>query len=75
MLCTNIVLNVKQKQKKNNVSSQHVLTLYFSRNSMNNHLSYCGLTNARMRASEKYLPVFFGQKIPRIAIVIRTNEV
>ena len=34
MLCTNIVLNVK-----------------------NNLLSYCGLTDARMRASEKDLPV------------------
>ena len=26
---------------------------------MNNLLSYCGLTDARMRASEKYLPVLF----------------
>ena len=32
-------------------------TCLFRRNSMNNLLSYCGLTDARMRASEKDLPV------------------
>ena len=31
--------------------------LYFSGNSMNNLSSYCGLTDSRMRASEKDLPV------------------
>ena len=46
----------KQKQK-NNFCTQHVVNLYFSGNSMNNLLSYCGLTDARMRASEKDLPV------------------
>ena len=46
----------KQKQK-NNFCTQHVENLYFSGNSMNNLLSYCGLTDARMRASEKDLPV------------------
>ena len=46
----------KQKQK-NNFCTQHVLNLYFSGNSMNNLLSYCRLTDARMRASEKDLPV------------------
>ena len=51
MLRTNIVLNVIIKTKK------HVLNLYFSGNSMTNLLSYCGLTNARTRASEKNLPV------------------
>ena len=54
MLCTNIVLNVKQKQK-NNFCTQYVVN--FSWNSMNNLLSFCGLTDARMRASEKDLPV------------------
>ena len=44
----------KQKQ---NFCTQHVLNLYYSGNSMNNLLSYCGLTDARMRASEKDLPV------------------
>ena len=57
MLCTNIVLNVKTKTK-NNFCTQHVVNLYFGGNSMNNILSYCGLTDARMRASEKDLPVF-----------------
>ena len=42
MLRTNIVLNVKTK-------TQHVVNSYF--------LGYCGLTDARMKASEKDLPV------------------
>ena len=46
----------KQKQK-NNFCTQHVLNLYFSKNSMNNLLSYCGLVEARISASEKDLPV------------------
>ena len=45
-LCTNIVLNVKTK-------TRHVMNSYFLGNSMNNVLSYCGLTDA----SEKDLPV------------------
>ena len=47
----------KQKQKQNNFCPQHVVNLYFLGNSMNNLLSYCGLTDARMSASEKDLPV------------------
>ena len=46
----------KQKQKTN-FCTQHVLNLYFSGNSMNNVLSYCGLTDSMMRASEKDLLV------------------
>ena len=42
---------------QNNICTQHVVNLYFSWNSMNNLSSYCGLTDARMRASEKDLPV------------------
>ena len=58
MLCTNIVFNVKTKQKTILVLfTQCVVNLYFSWNSMNNLSSYCGLTDARMRASEKDLPV------------------
>ena len=49
------MLNVKTKT--NNFFTQHAVNLYFSRNSMNNLLSYCGLTDARMRAYEKDLPV------------------
>ena len=54
MLCTKIGLNVKTK---NNFCAQHALNLYFSCNSINNLSSYCGLTDARMKASEKELPV------------------
>ena len=60
MLCTNIILNVKQKEK-NNFCTQHVLNLNFSENSMNNLLSCCGVADARMRASEKKLPVLTQQ--------------
>ena len=42
---------------QNKICTQHVVNLYFWGNSMNNLLSYFGLTDARMRASEKYLPV------------------
>ena len=35
----------------------HVFNLYFSWNSMNNLPSYFGITDARMRASKKDLPV------------------
>ena len=42
---------------QNNICTQLVLNLYFSGESMNNILSYCGLTDARMKASEKDLPV------------------
>ena len=57
----------KQKQKIN-FCTQHVLNLYFSGNSINNLLSYCGLTNARMRAYEQDLPVpsYFLSKIWKI---------
>ena len=44
-LCTNIVLNLKTKNEKQ-FCTQHVLNLYISGNSMNNLLSYCGLTDA-----------------------------
>ena len=44
---------------QNNICTQHVVNLYFSWKSMNNLSSYCGLTGARMRASEKDLPVFY----------------
>ena len=56
-MCTNIVLNVKTNTQKNKFCTQHVLNLYLYCNSMNNLSSYCGLTDARMRASEKDLPV------------------
>ena len=49
MLCTQIVLNVK-----NNFCTQDVLPIC---NSMNNLSSYCGLLDAKIRASDKDLPV------------------
>ena len=42
---------------QNNICTQHVLNLYFSGNSMNNLLSYCGLTDSRKRASYTDLSV------------------
>ena len=56
MLCTKIVLNAKTKTKIN-FCSELVFFSYWSCKSMNNLLSYCGLTDARMNASEKDLPV------------------
>ena len=59
MLCTKIVLNVR-----NNFCTQHVLSrfelgifMYSTCNSMNNLSSYCGLVDAKIRASDKDLPV------------------
>ena len=55
MLCTSTVLNVKTKEKT--ISHTTCSEVYFWRNSMNNLLSYFGLTDARMGPSEKDLPV------------------
>ena len=59
MVCTKIVLNVR-----NNFCTQHVLPrfelgifMYWTCNSMNNLWSYCGLVDAKIRASDKDLPV------------------
>ena len=50
-------LNFKLKQKKN-----QFLNLYFFRE-FNEQSPYCGLTDARMRASEKDLPVISSKNI------------
>ena len=47
----------KQKQKQNNLFSEFVVFMYWTRDSMNNFLSYFGLVDARISASDKYLPV------------------
>ena len=59
MLCTKIVLNVR-----NNFFTRHVLPrfelgifMYWTCNSMNNLSSYFWLVNAKIRASDKGLPV------------------
>ena len=59
MLCTKIVLNVKTKQKQQFVyttCSAGILSLQFSL-TMKNLSSYCGLVDAKIRASDKDLPV------------------
>ena len=59
MLCTKIVLNIETKQKQQFVyatCSAGILSLQFSW-PMNNLLSYCGLVDAKIRASDKDLPV------------------
>ena len=59
MLCTKKILNVR-----NNFCAQHVLPkfelgifMYWTCNSMNNLSSYCGLVDAKIRTSDKDLPV------------------
>ena len=61
-----VYINFSECQNKNQfvytTCSRHVLSLefscmYWTRNSMNNLLSYCGSVDARIRASEKDLPV------------------
>ena len=56
MLCTKIVVFCCF-DFQNNICTQRVLYSYFSGKSMNNHSSHYGLTDSRMRASEKDLPV------------------
>ena len=69
MLCTKIVVCLFF-DIQNNICTQHVVNLYFSWNSMNNLLSYCGLTEARMRASEKdYLVLNFKTKTKKTIFV------
>jgi hypothetical protein len=56
MLCTEIVMNVK-KQFLYTTCSELGIFIYWSCNSRNNLSSYCGLVNAKIRASDKDLPV------------------
>ena len=50
------------KQFMYTICSELVIFMYWTGNSMNNLLSYCGLVDARKSASEKDLPVV-GDKI------------
>ena len=53
-------MNVKTKTKKQFMyitCSELVVFMYWTGKSMNNLLSYCGLVDARISASEKDLPV------------------
>ena len=55
-MTTDCSWNYSEKYKPRTCSA-HVLGCSFHGNSMNNLLSYCGLVNARISASEKDLPV------------------
>ena len=57
MMCTKIVLNVR-----NNFCTQHVL-LRVEPGIFKNLSSYCGFVNAKIRASDKDLPVSKVHKI------------
>ena len=60
MLCTEIVLNVKKisVHKVFSPCSELGILTYCIFNSMNNLLSHCGLVDAKIRASDKDLPVY-----------------
>ena len=45
--------------------SELVVFMYWTSKSMNNHLSYCGLVNPRISASDIDLPVPKGQLISK----------
>ena len=55
--CSEHVVYINKKQFVYTTCSEHVLSLQFSCNSMNTLLSYCGLVDTKIRASEKDLPV------------------
>ena len=59
MLCTEIVLNVQKISVQNMFSPCSVLGIfmYWTWNSINNLSTYCGLVDAKIRASDKDLPV------------------
>jgi hypothetical protein len=52
-----VCINCSECQNKNKTCSELVIFIYWTRNSMNNLLSYCGLVDAKTRASDNYLPV------------------
>ena len=49
--------NKNKKQFMYTISSELVVFMYWNGKAMNNLLSYCGLVDARISASEKYLHV------------------
>ena len=60
-LCTEIVIcfcfDIESNLCTQHVSTELVVFMYRTRNSMNNLLSYCWLVDARINATEKDLPV------------------
>ena len=46
--CVQILFWMSKQKQKSNLFTKHILKFYFLGKSMNNLLSYCGLTDARM---------------------------
>ena len=55
--CSECQSKSKNKQFMNTTCSELVIFMYWTGNSMNNLLSYCGLVDAKIRASDIDLPV------------------
>ena len=65
-----VYINCSECQNKNQfvytTCSELVVVMYWTGKSMNNLLPYCGLIDAKVRASYKDLPVFGTCLLPRI---------
>ena len=57
MLCTKIVLETISVHNMFSPCSELGIFMYWTCNSMNNMSSYCGLVDAKIRASDKDLPI------------------
>ena len=68
--CVHKLFWMSDQKEKTNLCAQHVLNLYFSCNSMNNVLSYNGLIDSRMRASDKDLPVTASYNLLHSALLL-----
>ena len=78
MLCSQIVLNVNTKTKKQFVyttCSELAVFVYWTCNSMNNLLIYCGLVAARITASDKDLPVQMTKMTTMMAMVVMSTMI
>ena len=54
--------------------SELVVFMYSTGKSMNNHLSYCGLVDAKLRASGKDLPVGLDLLVGNMSSSLRAIE-
>ena len=63
--------NKNKKQFVYTTCSELVVFMYWTRNSMNNLLSYCGLANARISTSDKDLPVQGGLKMYYVQHILK----
>jgi hypothetical protein len=62
MLCTQIVLSVKTRKQFMYTSGSPDVLSFQSSICINNLLSYCGLVDAKIRASDIDLPVLISKK-------------